>query len=126
MILFILTDGEIHDKTEVIDLLVRCNKLPISVIIVGVGQGDFNIMKQLDDDDCRMIDSKGNKTQRDLVQFVEFSKFQNNSVNLARQVLEELPRQVEEYFELMSIDPSMMKRRKTDVDLQMWLKNSSV
>ena len=45
MILFILTDGEIHDKTEIIDLLVRCNKLPISVIIVGVGQGDFNIMR---------------------------------------------------------------------------------
>ena len=41
MILFILTDGEIHDKQEVIDLLIQCNKLPLSIIIVGIGNGDF-------------------------------------------------------------------------------------
>ena len=103
MILFILTDGEIHDKAEVIDLLIECNKLPISLIIVGIGNGDFSIMHQLDDDDCQMVDSKGNRTERDLVQFVEFKKFKRNGVELAREVLFELPRQVEEYFELMGI-----------------------
>lgn len=62
-------------------------------------------MNELDDDDCHMVDSKGNKTERDLVQFVEFKKFKNNGVALAREVLQELPRQVEEYFELMAIEP---------------------
>lgn len=52
MILFILTDGEIHDRQEVIDLLVACNTLPISVIIVGIGDSDFAIMNELDDDNC--------------------------------------------------------------------------
>jgi hypothetical protein len=70
MILFILTDGEIHDKQEVIDLLVQCNTLPLSVIIAGIGEGEFKIMNELDDDNCEMMDSKGNHTQRDLVQFV--------------------------------------------------------
>lgn len=32
------------------------------------------------------------------MQFVEFEKVMGNSEELARQVLEELPRQVEEYF----------------------------
>lgn len=41
MILFILTDGEIHDKLEVIDLLIKCDKLPLSIIIVGIGNGNF-------------------------------------------------------------------------------------
>ena len=41
MILFILTDGDIHDKTEVFDLLIQCNFLPMSVIIVGIGDSDF-------------------------------------------------------------------------------------
>ena len=44
MILFILTDGEIHDKKEVIDQLVACNTLPMSIIIVGIGNGEFGIM----------------------------------------------------------------------------------
>ena len=34
MILLILTDGVIHDKEEVKDLLVKCGKLPLSVIIM--------------------------------------------------------------------------------------------
>ena len=39
MILLILTNGVIHDKEEVKDLLVKCGKLPLSIIIVGIGKG---------------------------------------------------------------------------------------
>ena len=87
MILLILTDGAIHDTEIVEDLLVKCGKLPLSVIIIGIGDGDFGLMHRLDDDDCLMTDLNGNRTQRDLVQFVEFSEFKDNGVELARQVL---------------------------------------
>ena len=82
-----------------------CCELPTSIIIVGVGNGAFDIMEELDDDDCQLRDSQGRKTTRDLVQFVEFKKFRNNGVELAREVLEELPRQVEEYYQLINISP---------------------
>ncbi len=52
MILFILTDGEIHDRQKVIDQIIACGKLPLSIIIVGIGNGDFSTMHELDDDDC--------------------------------------------------------------------------
>lgn len=71
MILLILTDGIIHDKEDVKDLLVKCGRLPLSVIIIGIGNNeDWSAMHELDDDDCQMTDYQGNKTQRDLVQFV--------------------------------------------------------
>jgi hypothetical protein len=97
MILLILTDGVIHDKENVKDLLVKCGRLPLSIIIIGIGDGggdDWNIMHELDDDDMQMTDFQGNKTVRDLVQFVEFQKHNNNGVELASEVLYELPRQV--------------------------------
>jgi hypothetical protein len=50
------------------------------LIIVGVGNGPFDIMHELDDDGCDLVDSKGRKTSRDLVQFVEFRNFRNNGV----------------------------------------------
>ena len=78
-------------------------------------------MHELDDDDCKMVDSKGNKTERDLVQFVEFTEFKNNGVTLAKEVLQELPRQVEDYFELMGIQLNSIKRRQSDIDEQKWL-----
>lgn len=84
----ILTDGIIHDKEEVKDLLVKCGRLPLSVIIIGIGVAqDWGAMHELDDDDCQMTDKDGNKTERDLVQFVQFSQYNNNGVELAREVL---------------------------------------
>ena len=89
MVLMIMTDGIIHDKEEVKDLLVKCGKLPLSIIIIGIGAGedDWRAMHELDDDDCQMTDFQGNPTLRDLVQFVEFRKHNNNGVELAKEVL---------------------------------------
>ena len=70
MILMILTDGEIHDIDVVMDLLVKCGRLPLSIIVVGIGEGEWNLMHRLDDNDCQMRDFEGNKTERDLLQFV--------------------------------------------------------
>ena len=53
-----------------------------------------------------MVDSNGKHTERDLVQFVEFKNFKNNGIELAREVLEELPRQVSEYYQLMGLTPN--------------------
>lgn len=52
-----------------------------------------------------MTDYQGNKTERDLVQFVEFAEHKNDGVKLAREVLFELPRQVEEYHMLVGMKP---------------------
>ena len=93
------------------DLLVKCGKLPLSVIIVGIGDGNWSAMHELDDNDMKMTDKQGNKTIRDLVQFVEFQKYNNNGVQLAGEVLYELPRQVAEYHELNGLTPDMYRKR---------------
>ena len=50
-ILCILTDGVINDMQKTIDEIVRGSSLPISVIIVGIGEADFETMEVLDADD---------------------------------------------------------------------------
>jgi Copine len=69
-ILLILTDGEIHDMKESSDLIVECAKYPLSIIIVGIGSADFSNMEQLDGDEVRLRNSKGEPAVRDIVQFV--------------------------------------------------------
>lgn len=59
----------------------------LSLIIIGIGDGDFTKMHRLNDDDCQLVDSNGRRTRRDFVRFVEFSKFNHSSVELAREVL---------------------------------------
>ena len=56
-ILVILTCGNIHDKTKTLDIIKRCykkifeyklgNKIPISIIIVGLGENNFSLLENL-------------------------------------------------------------------------------
>ena len=104
-ILMILTDGIIDDMDETIDSLVEASFLPISVIIIGIGDANFSNMNLLDSDDDRLVDKNGRRADRDLVQFVPFKKFSYNGELLAKQVLEEIPRQVIEYYQHQNIAP---------------------
>ena len=45
LVLLIITDGAIHDMEETIRLLVNGSNLPLSVLIVGVGNADFTNME---------------------------------------------------------------------------------
>ena len=104
-ILLILTDGKIDDIDDTIDQLVEASFLPLSVIIVGIGKADFSNMVLLDADENPLIDSKGVKAVRDLVQFVPFLKYESNPQKLANEVLAEIPRQILEYYEFKNLDP---------------------
>ena len=104
-ILLILTDGQIDDLQDTIDEMVEASFLPISVIIVGIGNGDFTSMDILDADENPLYDRRRRKADRDLVQFVPFNQFKNDPTKLAEQVLEEIPRQVVEYYQHKGIKP---------------------
>ena len=45
-VLVVLTDGSLHDEKPTRDLLVEMSYLPVSVIVVGIGQTDFKMMNQ--------------------------------------------------------------------------------
>ena len=104
-ILMILTDGIIEDIDETINALVEASFLPISVIIIGIGNADFSNMNILDADEEPLYDDKNRKASRDLVQFVPFNDFKDNPNKLAEKVLEEIPRQIVEYYQHQNIPP---------------------
>lgn len=68
-----------------------------------VEAASFAAMEELDGDDQALVNSKGEKWERDIVQFVPYDKFKNNPKMLAEQVLEEVPTQVVEYYKNQNI-----------------------
>ena len=110
VILMILTDGVIDDLEETIDALVEGSFLPLSVIIIGIGDADFTNMEKLDGDEIPLISRKGVKRMRDLVQFVPFKRFENNEKKLALEVLEEIPRQILEYYNMNNYTPEKVRQ----------------
>lgn len=78
-VLLIITDGVITDMDQTRGAIVAASRLPMSIIIVGVGKADFTDMEILDGDDGRLRSITGEPAVRDIVQFVPFRKFQNVS-----------------------------------------------
>ncbi|XP_029359757.1 copine-4 isoform X2 [Echeneis naucrates] len=107
-ILLILTDGVITDMADTREAIVQASHLPMSVIIVGVGNADFGDMQMLDGDDGILRSPKGEPVLRDIVQFVPFRNFKHASpAALAKSVLAEVPNQVVDYYNSRGIKPKV-------------------
>ncbi|XP_062346770.1 copine-8 [Cinclus cinclus] len=111
-VLLIITDGVISDMAQTKESIVNASKLPMSIIIVGVGPAEFDAMEELDGDVVR-ISSRGRFAERDIVQFVPFRDYIDRSGNhvlsmarLAKDVLAEIPEQFLSYMRVRGIKPS--------------------
>ncbi|XP_032086319.1 copine-2 isoform X2 [Thamnophis elegans] len=105
-ILLIITDGVISDMDETRHAVVQASRLPMSIIIIGVGNADFAAMEFLDADNRMLRSYTGEEAVRDIVQFVPFREFRNApKETLAKAVLAELPQQVVQYFKHQNLAP---------------------
>ena len=60
------------DETK--DLVVKLSYLPVSLIIVGIGDEDFSKCVELDADSKVLQDRHGRPAARDITQFVQFDE----------------------------------------------------
>ena len=121
-VLLLLTDGTICDIEETYKAIEEAAKLPISIIIIGVGDEDYAQMKILDGDHATRIQTindidnaeveKGDadfNPVRDIVQFVPYRKYQNNPEGLAREVLVEIPKQISYFYWMITHRKNVFK-----------------
>lgn len=99
-------DGVITDLDSTIRAIIMAARLPISIVIVGVGKESFESMHVLDAD-TEPLKMDGETAERDIVQFVPLRKFIGPAceAQLAAEVLAELPQQLLDYFTSRKMTP---------------------
>lgn len=102
-IMLYITDGAITDFKETVENIVDASNLPMSIIIIGVGNADFTKMQDLDADDGPLKDRKGRQASRDIVQFVQMNKYTHDISYLHEDVLREVPKQLVSYMQMNQI-----------------------
>ncbi|PIO56340.1 hypothetical protein TELCIR_22261, partial [Teladorsagia circumcincta] len=93
---------------------LAASSLPLSIIIVGVGNDEFENMNELDSD-THLLTHAGRTAQRDIVQFVPLRNFLREGCTgaeservmglLAKEVLAEVPLQLTSYMKMRNIVP---------------------
>jgi len=112
-VLLILTDGVVTDYNRTVEKIIDASyTAPLSIIIVGVGQADFEKMNRLDADNQLLTTMDGNrKAARDIVQFVPLREFVHQPPDrLAATVLAEMPDNIVDYF-ISSRNPAIMPKQ---------------
>ena len=97
-ILLIISDGEIHDIEETIDSIIEASKYPFSIIIIGIGANVTYDMKSLNGENGKLISSKGEELNKDIVQYVHFNDFADDLIKLTEEVLKYIPAQISNYY----------------------------
>ena len=107
-ILLILTDGAVTDVQKTAEALKAVCEFPLSVLIVGIGDANFNDMKFLDDD----IGAK-----HDICDFVQFN-LHKDADSLTKDTLEEIPRHLADYFIRNGMSPLSIPMRENEIVAQ--------
>lgn len=124
VVLVIFTEGDIADKDIAFQEINNASDLPFSILMVGIGDGDFTILKQFDADNERKeppLKSNTNKTAskkimnkplpRDIVQFIHYRKHKEDKLKLALEMFNEIPKQFLLYMSKNGIKTN--KKEKT-------------
>ena len=77
----------------------------MSIIFIGIGNNSFDVLERLDADKKELISTDWIRAKWDIVQFVNYEKYKNDYVTLAKEVLSEIPNQFIQYMEMKNLKP---------------------
>ena len=104
VVLLVITDGIMNNYDETLERMNIYSAVPLSVVFVGIGHGDFSKMYDLCKDHCNATQSVGRDNEvrvlRPIITFVEFREHQHDILSLGDAALRYLPLQICQYGQL--------------------------
>lgn len=124
--LVILSTGCVSDVKESIEAICQAEDAPLSIVVIGIGQGDFKPIKELaGGDDGRLFHSNGVQVQRQIVQFVALNEYHGNTRECVSEALHEIPEQFVQHFVNSGIQPMPPKAVPDYADIESLARNGS-
>ena len=113
-IIFLLMTNptEKEDFQKCMDLFIENTYLPLSVVIIGIGDKDFTEIKKMSK--LKSESSKGVEKRRNNVYFISRKNSNFNDEILKNRCLKEIPQQLVEYYSINATTPDHIRENNTD------------
>ena len=102
-----------EDYQKCIDLFISNTFLPLSVIVIGIGDKEFNEIKNLINKN-RLFSSEGIERIRNNIYFVSMKNCNYNNEILKNKCLKEIPKQVVEFYKINNTSPDDVRENKLE------------
>lgn len=104
--LVILSTGCVSDIRESIEAICQAEDTPLSIVVIGIGQGDMTPINELaGGEDGQLFHQNGVKVQRQIVNFVALDDFHGNTRECVSEALHEVPEQFVQHFVNSGVQP---------------------
>ena len=114
-ILFLLINSppKNNDFQNTIDALIENTYLPLSVVIIGIGNSEFDDIKKLFSHKNK-ISSKGIEKLRNNSYFITMKDCDLNNDILKNKCLKDIPKQIVQYYSINKTTPNNVKEKNLD------------
>lgn len=92
---------------KTLDWMVKASNLPLSILILGIGDADFSEFGIFTKDTRKLIGSNLEHIKRDFVNFMKFDgkAVRKNPAQFVEKIFSALPTQIIEYYEMVDRNP---------------------
>ena len=114
-ILFLLINSppKNDDFQNTIDALIENSFLPLSIVVIGIGNSEFEDIKRLFSNKNK-ISSKGMEKSRNNIHFISMKDCNFNNDILKNRCLKDIPKQMVQYYSLNKTTPKNIKEQNFD------------
>ena len=106
-VLLLFANNDIIDEKEFFNDLIISSALPISIVVIGLGNGPYTKLEDLENNFLNLKNDDGNKPQRKCLKFVSFKKNSKNFQRTVQKALIDIPNEMVEYLSINNIIPGM-------------------
>ena len=105
-----INPSNINDYKDCVDVFIQASFLPLSFVIIGIGENDnnFNLIKKLCDEN---EDNIGKKRIRNNTNFIAIKDFKQNLNKIQDEYLKKIPEQLCEFYFINNVDLNQIKER---------------
>ena len=127
LFIFLREIPDINDKQKLIDAFIESSYLPLTIIIIGEGENDFEKLNEYFGEHIKEASCGMERNKRNNILIIDFHKnFNENEEKMIQYCFEEISNQLIQFYDLINISPQKIWENEMESIKESFIKYKDV